>query len=62
MCLSIARNNKNRAPREVMLAAAAAASLGGRNLGATELGKDPQATQQNQSLVDDPEIWGSSTY
>jgi len=39
---------------------AAAASLGGRNT--SEVGKDPQTTQQNQSLVDDPEIWGSSTY
>lgn len=38
---------------------AAAASLGGR--GATDVGKDIP-TQQHQSLVDDPEIWGQSTY
>ncbi|OXA57498.1 calcium channel flower isoform X2 [Folsomia candida] len=46
-----------KAPRDVMMAAAA--SLGGR--GATDVGKDIP-TQQHQSLVDDPEIWGQSTY
>ncbi len=38
----------------------AAAQLSGRG-GPTNTGKDIPA-QQNQSLVDDPEIWGQSTY
>lgn len=39
---------------------AAAASIGGG--AATQMAKDQQINQQNQSLVDDPEIWGSQTY
>lgn len=43
---------------------AAAASLGGAATTQMATGgmKDPQMNQQNQSLVDDPEIWGSQTY
>lgn len=40
---------------------AAAASLG--RGGGTDMGKGDIPTQQHQSLVDDPEIWGQqSTY
>lgn len=50
---------------------AAAASLGGGAAtqmaggmmgGSGSANKDLQTNQQHQSLVDDPEIWGSQTY
>jgi len=39
---------------------AAAASLGKGNN--TQMTNDLQTGQQHQSLVDDPEIWGSNAY
>jgi len=42
----------DRAPREAMMATA----------GGGQMGNGPQPNVQNQSLVDDPEIWGSNNY
>ena len=30
--------------------------------GGAQMGNGPQTNIQNQSLVDDPEIWGSNNY